>query len=173
MAIKDRIKEARQRKNFTQEQLASRIGIAKSTLAGYETGIREPSIEIIGKIMYVLDIDANYLWQDEGDFPLQVSYSEMEHIKKYRSLDDPGRSHVDSVLDWEAKRVKQLLDTQAQLRQSQKRVTELEAQVATTIPLKESSTSYTLNAAHTRTDIPDTERTPELAQLDDDIMKNF
>lgn len=123
MAIKDRIKEARQRKNFTQEQLASRIGIAKSTLAGYETGIREPSIEIIGKIMYVLDIDANYLWQDEGDFPLQVSYSEMEHIKKYRSLDDPGRDHVDTVLDWEAER-------SGQLRQSQRENESLKLQLS-------------------------------------------
>lgn len=33
--------------------------------------------------------------------------SEMEHIKKYRSLDAPGRSHVDSVLDWELERTTQ------------------------------------------------------------------
>lgn len=126
MAIKDRIKEARQRKNFTQEQLASRIGIAKSTLAGYETGIREPSIEIIGKIMYVLDIDANYLWQDEGNFPLQVSYNEMEHIKKYRSLDALGQSHVDTVLDWEIERISAITELQNRAEDQASRIVSLE-----------------------------------------------
>lgn len=137
MAIKDRIKEARQRKNFTQEQLASRIGVAKSTLAGYETGIREPSIEIIGKIMYVLDVDANYLWQDEGNFPLQVSYNEMDHIKKYRSLDPAAQSHIDTVLNWEVERSSQLLATQGQLRQSQSQVDSLKLQLSQAQSLKQ------------------------------------
>lgn len=108
MAIKDRIKEMRQARNLTQEQLAKRIGIAKSTLAGYETGIREPSIEIIGKIMYELDIDANYLWQDEGNYQMQVSYLEMEHIKKYHNLDDFGKESVDIVLERESRRVEEI-----------------------------------------------------------------
>lgn len=71
-------------------------------MAGYETGIREPSIEIIGKIMYALDIDANFLWQDEGDFPMQVSYTEMEHTKKYRFItkhSPKGAQTVDIILD--------------------------------------------------------------------------
>lgn len=143
MAIKDRIREARQRKNLTQEQLASQIGIAKSTLAGYETGIREPSIEIIGKIMMVLDIDANYLWQDEGNFPLQVSYNEMEHIKKYRSLDPHSQSHIDSLLDWE-------VEHSSQLRQSQERITKLEGQNATIIDLPPRSSTYTRLAKYYR-----------------------
>ena len=108
MAIKDRIKEARQNNHLTQEQLAVKLGIAKSTLAGYETGSREPSVEIMGKIMLALNIDANYLWQDETDFPMQVSYMEMEHIKNYRTLDEHGRDMVDMVLEKEAERMSQL-----------------------------------------------------------------
>ncbi len=129
MSIKDRIKEARQKNDLTQEQLAARIGIAKSTLAGYETGIREPNIEIIGKIMCELDIDANYLWQDECDFPMQVTYIEIEHIKKYRALDPHGKKMVDMVLEEE--HVRQL------------------AEQATTNTVKESIPKYlVLNAAH-------------------------
>lgn len=108
MAIKDRIKEARQNNHLTQEQLAAKLGIAKSTLAGYETGSREPSVDIMGRIMLALDIDANYLWQDETDFPMQVSYTEMDHIKKYRALDEHGKGHVDTVLQWESDRMVQL-----------------------------------------------------------------
>lgn len=101
MAIKDRIKEARLKNGYTQEQLASMIGVAKSTLAGYELGSREPSIVTIIKIMQSTGVDANYLWQDEMDFPMQVSYAEMENIKKYRDLDPHGQEMVDIVLDKE------------------------------------------------------------------------
>lgn len=101
MAIKDRIKEARLKKGYTQEQLAREIGVAKSTVTGYEKGNSEPSIETIIKIMVALDIDANYLWQDECDFPVKVSYDEMEHIKKYRDLNDHGKEVVDLILEKE------------------------------------------------------------------------
>lgn len=108
MAFKDRIKEARLNNKLTQEQLAEKIGVAKSTLAGYEKGNREPNLETTIKIMTVLGIDANYLWQDEMDFPMKVSYEEMEHIEKYRDLDDFGQENVRYILDRETERVKQI-----------------------------------------------------------------
>ena len=103
MAIKDRIKEARLKKGYTQEQLAQIIGIAKSTLAGYELGSREPSLVMIIKIMKATDVDANYLWQDEMEFSTKISYAEQELIKKYRDLDDHGKEMVDFTLlkEWE------------------------------------------------------------------------
>lgn len=104
MAFKDRIKEARLNNKLTQEQLAEEIGVAKSTLAGYEKGNREPNLETTIKIMTALGIDANYLWQDEMDFPLKVSYEEMEHIEKYRGLDDHGKEMVDFTLAKEYER---------------------------------------------------------------------
>ena len=36
MSLNDRIKEARLSKNLTQEQLAALIGVAKTTVTGYE-----------------------------------------------------------------------------------------------------------------------------------------
>ncbi len=107
MGFKERLKEARLMNNMTQEQVAEKIGVAKSTFTGYEKGNSEPNMITISKIMNVLKIDANYLWQDEADFPMEVSYDEMNHIKKYRDLDDHGKEMVDMVLEgeharWEA-----------------------------------------------------------------------
>lgn len=150
MAIKDRIKEARQNNHLTQEQLAVKLGIAKSTLAGYETGSREPSVEIMGKIMLALNIDANYLWQDETDFPMQVSYTEMEHVKKYRALDEHGKDMVDTVLQKESDRMSQLHKT------------------STPLPIAEPirfSEHLVVNAAH-----DDEGSTAEERQADDDMM---
>ena len=61
MTFGDRLKEARNKKHLTQEQLANELGIAKSTLAGYEKGNREPDVFKIKKIIEILDIDADYL----------------------------------------------------------------------------------------------------------------
>lgn len=106
MAFNDRIKEARLASGLTQEQVADKIGIAKSTLTGYEKGNREPSIPTVKKLMDILNVDANFLYQDEMTELRQVDetyYSkiEQEHIKKYRCLDNRGRELVDMVLDKE------------------------------------------------------------------------
>ena len=65
MAYQDRIREARNAVGMTQEQLANKLGIATSTLNGYEKGNREPNISDISKILAMLNIDDNYLYHDE------------------------------------------------------------------------------------------------------------
>lgn len=106
MAFKDRLKEARVKKGYTQEQIAEKVGIAKSTFTGYERGTREPNVNTIGMLMDELGVDANYLWQDEmgSNFPVKVSYDEMQHIEKYRALDEHGKEMVDFTLEKEYER---------------------------------------------------------------------
>ena len=65
MAYIDRMKEARKRKGLTQEQLATMIGVAKPTYNGYEKGNSEPNMLTLTKIMNVLEVDADFLFQDE------------------------------------------------------------------------------------------------------------
>ncbi len=42
-------------------ELGRRIGIAKSTVAGYEAGDREPSLDTVAAIARLLDASADYL----------------------------------------------------------------------------------------------------------------
>lgn len=65
MSFKDRLKEARLSKGFTQSELGALLGVASSTITGYEKGTSEPNMQKIQQIMKVLSVDANYLWQDE------------------------------------------------------------------------------------------------------------
>lgn len=105
MAFADRLKEARLKKGYTQEQIALKVGVAKSTYTGYEKGSREPNVNTIGKLMEELNVDANFLWQDETTFPFELTYDEMENlVKKYRALDDHGKEMVDYVLNSEYER---------------------------------------------------------------------
>lgn len=162
MSFYDRLKESRVNAGYTQEQLAKKIGIAKSTLSGYESGNRDPSMYTISKIMEILNVDANFLWQDEvdaqGGNPVQLKYDEMKHIEKYRDLDSFGRQTVDLVLDREIARVKELNNMK-------ERIEELESIPPSTVI--DIQPHLEVNAAHQRTDI---EVTEEMIKHDDDIM---
>lgn len=107
MAFNDRLKEARVACGLTQEQLALKIGVAKSTVTGYEKGNSEPNMLTVQKIMKALNIDANFLWQDEMSHTTQlvITLDEKEHIKKYRTLDRHGKKAIDQLLDIEYTRV--------------------------------------------------------------------
>ncbi len=110
MSFGSRIKEARKNKHLTQEQLGEMIGVAKSTVTGYEKGTSHPDEGKIISLMSVLNVDANYLWQD--DIPAHshvrrsLSPAELAHIKKYRDLDDHGKKSVDYILNNETERCK-------------------------------------------------------------------
>ena len=160
MAFADRLKEARLKNGYTQEQIATQIGVAKSTYTGYEKGTREPNVNTIGKLMEKLNVDANYLWQDETTFPFELTYDEMENlVKKYRALDDHGRKMVDFTLkeEWERSNYEKNYNIRP---------------ISNMSMVAEDKLDYGVNAAHKRTDIDFPEGTDT---SDNDIMddENF
>ena len=51
------IKQKRKAAGLTQEELAQKIGCATITIRQYESGKREPSIIVVGKLANALDVD--------------------------------------------------------------------------------------------------------------------
>jgi len=64
MSIGQRLKEARLARQITQEDLAKMVGVTKGAIGNYETGVSSPKESILVKLMDVLGIDANFLYQD-------------------------------------------------------------------------------------------------------------
>ena len=62
--LNDRIKEARIKAGLTQKQLAEKVSIATTTLSGYERGASDPDINTLCKLMDVVGVDANFIYQD-------------------------------------------------------------------------------------------------------------
>lgn len=151
MAFNDRLKESRTNAGLTQEQLSEKLGIAKSTLSGYESGNREPSIATVAKILDILDVDANYLYQDEVEkiTNVVINIEEKTILEKYRELDEHGREMVDFTLEKEYER-------SISLKESIDNVVEMSSYPET-------------KAAHKRTAI---DVTDEMRQHDDNIMNN-
>ena len=53
------IKELRQRKNLTQDELAEKLFVTRQTVSNYETGKSRPDIEMLTQIASALETDAN------------------------------------------------------------------------------------------------------------------
>lgn len=56
-----RLKQARNEKGYTQEQLAKKLGIARITLTQYERAINEPLFQTLIKIADSLEISLDWL----------------------------------------------------------------------------------------------------------------
>ena len=145
MAFSDRLMESRTNANLTQEQLAEKLGIAKSTLSGYDNGSREPAISTFAKILDIINFDSIYLYQDEVQSltDVVVDIAEKMILEKYRALDEHGKEMVDFTLEKEWERSKAL----------EKQLSLYSQSLA--------------NAAHARTDISSPAGTDT---SDDDIM---
>ena len=60
-----KIKEARNSVKMTQEELAFKIGVSRSTIANYEMGRRKPSLNELKQIANILHLDINFMLESE------------------------------------------------------------------------------------------------------------
>lgn len=112
MSFGSRLKARREQLGITQVQLAQMLGVTKGAVGNYETEVSSPKADILYRVFDVLQCDANYLFQDEMNTQEEITASEMEHIKKYRTLDGYGKKMIDLVLNLEIQRLADLADNE-------------------------------------------------------------
>ena len=81
MLVGSRLKEARKNKNLSQEQLGELLGLSKATISLYESEKRNPSLENIVEMMYILGVTADYLLGTDVIVEIKD-----EKTPKYRTL---------------------------------------------------------------------------------------
>ena len=95
-----RLKEARQRKDLGQNDLADLVHVSRQAYSLYERGLRRPNWETMIALAGVLDVSVDYLLgltEDPGPAaPLDVR--EREVIKAYHMLDQRGKNMIDVTL---------------------------------------------------------------------------
>lgn len=107
MSLHDRIKEARVNQGLTQAELGNLIGVAKTTVSGYEKN-HEPTVAQLSLLAKVLNVNVSFLLQDEiqEHHDNNATPDEMERIiKRYRALDEHGKKMVDYVIEEESNRI--------------------------------------------------------------------
>ena len=155
--IKDKLKEIRENSGMNKKEFANCIDVKYTTYNGYETGTREPDSDFLVLIAKKFDVSTDYILglRDEREIAhsYQLKASEYEHIKKYRDLDDHGKDMVNTVLEKEHKRWES-------------------EQKDNSIIRLHNQEHISVNAAHTRTDIHESDRTEEAKRKEEDIMDN-
>lgn len=82
-AIGTRIKEAREAKGLTQEQLAEIVGLSSTHISVIERGVKAPKLETFIEIANALDVTSDSLLLDVLDNSLQITATELsEQIKR-------------------------------------------------------------------------------------------
>lgn len=98
MSIGQRLKEARIIRNMTQEDLAAAVGVTKGAIGNYETEVSSPKDSILIKLMDVLQIDANYIYQDYMNQQTILREDELMLLSYYRGADDRAKEDALRVL---------------------------------------------------------------------------
>ena len=57
----NRLKTLRSHNSLTQAQLAQKLGVTKSVISAYETGLRLPSYDILISIAQIFKVSTDYL----------------------------------------------------------------------------------------------------------------
>ena len=87
--IGKKIKELRNKHKYTQTELATLVGVTKSTIAAYENDTRLPSYNVLIKLSRVLKVSTDYLLLNKKPTGLDIS-----------ALNEEQKGAVSSLIDY-------------------------------------------------------------------------
>jgi transcriptional regulator with XRE-family HTH domain len=94
----ERLKNARQKKGITQDQLSNLTGINTNVIAKYERGVIFPGIDNLQKLIIALEISADYLLLPHADYKEVPKVKDPELYEKYFVLESLNKAERDSAL---------------------------------------------------------------------------
>lgn len=100
MSFGQRLRARRKELGISQGELAKALGVSLSAVSNYETGQNAMREDVLLRLFSVLDVDPNYLYQDdfENRGPA-CGPEELSLLKKYRELNTSGRQALQAVAD--------------------------------------------------------------------------
>ena len=81
-----KIKELRNKYKYTQTELATLVGVTKSTIAAYESDTRLPSYEVLIKLSHIFKVSLDYLILDRQMDSVNVDGLNSEQIGAIQNL---------------------------------------------------------------------------------------
>lgn len=92
MNFGDKLKALRISQKLTQQQLADRIGVAKSVVSYYESGDRYPSYDVLVRITHVFHTSTDYLLDVKKEKVIDVTGLSDEDIAVVRTVAEALKS---------------------------------------------------------------------------------
>lgn len=75
-----RLREARKKKDFTQQMLADAVGVSEIYISQLERGMKLPSLALFIQIITALDISADYILRDTVPTGKDFVYEEVAEL---------------------------------------------------------------------------------------------
>lgn len=91
-----RLREARENANLTQQALADLIGVQRAVISKYENGMIEPSISQLKKIAAALNVSVTYLMEAKGELSPQIYQVFLERL--FRELENAPPGDLGAVV---------------------------------------------------------------------------
>ncbi|MBR2995524.1 MAG: helix-turn-helix transcriptional regulator [Lachnospiraceae bacterium] len=105
--VAERIKALRLENDWTQQEVADRLGVNHVTISGYERGVRNPQFPEADALAELFDVNLEYLlgssdvrgrYPKHGDQTVRVSVDELEVLRAYQAASPEIRAAVRAVL---------------------------------------------------------------------------
>ena len=79
-----KLKQIRTSRGLTQQRLADKLGITKSTISAYENSSKYPSLEILYNLAIILNVSTDYLLGLSNDKDFNIAPLTDEQIETMR-----------------------------------------------------------------------------------------
>lgn len=95
--IAERIKFLREQKEFTQTELAKKLGITRSSVNAWEMGISVPSTQYIVELSYIFSVSTDYLLGVEKTSSINISGLTSKDIEMIYTLAEYLKNKNNSI----------------------------------------------------------------------------
>ncbi len=92
------IKEIRTRKNLTQSEVASALGVSSVVYSRYETGSRQPSIDVLVQLADIFGVTVDYLLGRQDISDSTLSEYELRLLIASRNADERAKEDALNML---------------------------------------------------------------------------
>lgn len=97
--MNERIKTIRKRINLTQDEFAEKLGLARNSIASYESGRRTPNDAIIKLICKEFNVDYFWLTEGTGEMFTKVPETLIDKLASQYNLSDKGKIILKTYLN--------------------------------------------------------------------------
>ncbi len=99
-----KIKELRKQNRYTQLELATLLGVTKSTIASYENDSRQPSYEVLVKLADIFHVSIDTILLNRSSNILEIDHLKEEQIKILKMLIETFQKSnlIDDAIDMDS-----------------------------------------------------------------------
>lgn len=99
MSFGEQLRKRREELGISRAELADRLGVSRSAIGNYETGVSAPKEEVLLRLFDALGVDPNYLYRDAYRANGGIrSDEELALLESYRRLSLAGRQTVHTMV---------------------------------------------------------------------------